>query len=232
MALKASCDMFGKTLLRQMLDYTYKSLDGQFPRKLTNYQQRKPSPFGKTWTETLDLLEKELRHLGYRRGSCVIQTAHTPYDVRNDGRLRRDARKPEHPGVVITFDKWNGETKRYDKMSFECDQFVDYAANIRAIADAMEALRKVDRYAVSGGGKSNAHYEGYKALNGANESDTAQAAAQFISDHSGIFIHPVDTNSEVLQTAYRRAAMKLHPDKGGSSEQFSLLKHYFDFLNK
>ena len=68
-----------------MLDYTYKPLDGTFPRPLTPVYSRQDSRFGKTWKQILEDLERELRFLNYRLGSCVIMTAHTPYDVRQHG---------------------------------------------------------------------------------------------------------------------------------------------------
>jgi hypothetical protein len=204
-----------------MLDYTYKSLNGSFPRPLTDHNDRAYSRFGKTWTQIIEDLAKELRQLKYRQGSCVIMTAHTPYDVRNDGRLRADARKPEHPGVVVKFDVWDDTTKRYVPMSFECDNFTDYQANIQAIAGAMEALRKVDRYAVSGGGRTKAHYDGYKALPSAEgRFSTQEDAAAFIATHSGVSMQEILNSETARATAFRKAVRTLHPDSGGSHEEF------------
>ncbi len=220
------------------LDYKFQSLEGGFPRKLTPDWHRESSRFGKTWTEVQTILERELRFLGYRTGSVVLQTAHSPYDVRKDGKLRSDVRKPEHPGIVLKFDVYNSEAKRYEQMSFECDQFTEWKANVRAVADAMEALRKVNRYGVSGGGKSNAHYEGYKALpsaNGFTDDDFADGMlAGFIAHFSEFQPMEILKNQEVLAKAYKQAAAKLHPDnqQTGSAEHFLRLKTAYESLKK
>jgi hypothetical protein len=203
------------------LNYTYRSLEGRFPRPLTPDDARKTSPFGKPWDEILNL-EREMWHLDYRDGSCVIQTAHQPWDVRGNGQLRRDARQPEHPGVVVRFDAWDADNKRWNPMQFECDQFNRYEANIRAIADAMEALRKVNRYGVTGAGHGRAQYEGYKALPSAEGRTTSKEdAAAFLAVHSGLNRVDILENPQVRADAYKRAAAKLHPDnEGGSHEKF------------
>jgi hypothetical protein len=220
------------------LDYKFQSLEGGFPRELTNSWERNSSPFGKTWTEVQELLERELRFLKYRTGSVVLQTAHSPYDVRKDGRLRSDVRRPEHPGVVLKFEVYDSEQKRYVPMSFECDRFTEWKANVRAIADAMEALRKVDRYGVSGGGKQNAHYEGYKALpaaNGFTDDDFADGMlAGFIAHYSEFAPFEILKSQDVLTKAYKQAARKLHPDnrETGSAEHFLRLKNAYEALKK
>src|SRR5262245_32797261 len=204
------------------LNYTYRSLEGRFPRELTPEDARKPSPFGKPWDEILDRLDRELWNLNYREGSCIIQTAHQPWDVRGNGTLRRDARQPGHPGVLVKFDVWDEPKKRWTPMQFECDQFDRYEANIRAIADAMEALRKINRYGVTGAGHGRAQYEGYKALPSAEgRTTTREDAAAFLATHSGLNRHDILEDPVVRADAYKRAAAKLHPDaENGSHEKF------------
>lgn len=214
------------------LRYTFKPLDGGFPRELTPESRRKPSPFGKTWTEIITILEREMKHLGYRPGSCVIQTAHTAYDVRNDGMLRSGSRKPEHPGVVVRFDVYDAKNRRYVPMRFECDRFTSYEANVRAIADALEALRKVDRYGVSSGGNSGAHYEGYKALPAGSGGMTEEEAVMFIHRHAPAYgVLDIKNFPEIRERAYRAAAFKLHPDQGGSHDEFVKLQQAKEILS-
>jgi hypothetical protein len=208
------------------MEYSHEKLDS-FPRKLTN--DRDDSRFGKTWTQVQAILSREVIQLGARNGSVVIRTAHQPWDLRNDGKLRSDARKPEHPGVVIKFDIWNKSTGRYEPLQFECDKFGDWKDNVRAIADALEALRKIERYGVSSSGKENAHYQGYKALPDA-KSEKAEAA-EFIATHSGCTVNEVLMNSSMFNQAYRKAASKLHPDSpNGSHELFIKLQNAKDCL--
>lgn len=221
------------------LEYKFESLEGGFPRDLTPAHRRGYSQFGKTWTQVQEILERELRMLKYRRGSVVLQTAHSPWDVRKDGRLRSDVRKPEHPGVVLKFDVYDSGQKKYVPMSFECDQFSEWKANVRAIADALEALRKVNRYGVSGGGKAEAHYEGYKALPSGNEDLTDEKVsdvvlASFITTHTGIKVQEILSSKENLIRAYKRAAAKLHPDnqETGDNKAFLHLQKIKTLLEK
>jgi len=172
-----------------------------------------------------------MKHLRYRHGSCVIQTAHTAYDVRNDGMLRSSARKPEHPGVVVRFDVFDAKNRRYVPMRFECDRFTSYEANVRAIADALEALRKVDRYGVSSGGNSGAHYEGYKALPAGSGAMTEEEALMFIHRHAPAYgVLDIKNFPEIRERAYRAAAFKLHPDQGGSHDEFVKLQQAKEIL--
>lgn len=219
------------------LDYKFEPLDG-FPRDLTPHWERNASPFGKTWTEVQNILEKELRFLNYRTGSVVLQTAHSAWDVRKDGKLRSDVRAPEHPGIVLKFDVYDSKAKRYVQMSFECDRFVQWKANVRAIADAMEALRKVDRYGVSGGGKTNAHYEGYKALPSGDELSDDKVAdvvlAAFMETHSNFKVKDILSNRDNFIRAYKQAAAKLHPDnkETGDTKAFLHLQKIKELLDK
>jgi hypothetical protein len=71
----------------------------KWPGKATS--PRKDSPFSSTWTQTQDLLEKELSHI--RASNVIIHTMHSAEDVRLDGLLRSDSRAPSHPGVILTF---------------------------------------------------------------------------------------------------------------------------------
>lgn len=213
------------------LDYRHETLDG-FPRQLLKAQDRDYSRFGKTWKQVQEILARELRMLNYRDGSVILQTAHTPYNLRNDGKLRSDARSPEHPGVVLKFDVFNSPKKRYEQMSFECDQFDDWKANVRAIADALEALRKVDRYGVTGGGKSDAHYEGYKRL-GSEESFDIDIAIEFLFIHSAYTREAIRQKMDIFLDAYKQAALKLHPDMPtGSHELFIRLQKAKEILLK
>lgn len=218
------------------LEYKFESLEGSFPRDLTPAHRRESSPFGKSWTQVQELLEKELRMLGYRRGSVVLQTAHSPWDVRKDGKLRSDVRRPEHPGVVLKFDRYDRKTSRYVPMQFNCDCFTEWKANIRGIADGLEALRKINRYGVFGGANSEAHYEGYKALPPADSKSEIQPSAEFLQKHGGngvIATTLILQDRAAFEGCYRIAVQRLHPDKPtGSHELFIQLQKSKEILEK
>lgn len=205
-------------------NWKFVSLGTKFPRKLTADSDRVYPKFKKTWERVLNDLEYETDRLDARDGSVVIQTFHEARDATVVGKLRADTRQPRWPGVVVKFDVPGEDGKAWTPMSFECDQFTTWKANVQAIAGALEALRLVGRYGVSSRGKEKAHYAGYKALPSAEGKTTSrQAAAEFISKHSGVPVKEIFISNTALSTAYRKAASKLHPDRTGNTEEFAKL---------
>lgn len=177
---------------------------------------------GIDWTATMDLLDRELRMI--EAENVVLQMAVTDYHIRNDGWIRANA-SPEHPGVILTFDSKHGP------LSYPCDQFTDWQANIRAIALALEALRKVDRYGVT---KTGEQYRGWKQLppaGGSTVTMTAQGAAQLLKREAGsapVAKAGVDTilaDRGVAEAVHREARRRTHPDTGdGSKERFQTVE--------
>jgi hypothetical protein len=183
-------------------------------------RSRRKHPFGRSytgtlnWSATVGLLERELRMLAGK--NVVLQMAVTDDDIRQDGWIRSTAR-PSHPGVILTFDSKHGP------LSYPCDQFTEWQANVRGIALALEALRKVDRYGVT---KRGEQYTGWKQLppaGGTTPTLTVEAAAQILGYESGDEDDAprIIRDREVFRWAYREAAKSTHPDKeGGSVEAF------------
>ena len=67
---------------------------------------RRWHPFSASWSQTMTLLERELRQLD---GSAVIfGVSLRERDIRLDGKPRSDAPEPGHPGVEISFDSKHG----------------------------------------------------------------------------------------------------------------------------
>jgi hypothetical protein len=168
--------------------------------------------------DTDRLLRYELERL--RVVLAVLEIDIAEGDIRKDGWIRADAR-PRSPRVVVSF-----EHPKLGALRYPCDQFHDWQDNVRAIALALEALRTVDRYGVT---KHAEQYAGWKALPPATSTSmTAQAAAQFLAKHGGDDQYrPADLlrNPDMFQQAYRRAALRLHPDMiGGTVEAFQELQ--------
>lgn len=180
-----------------------------WPGPLTTTRRRHPfkvskqtdwgtrSEHGVGWTDTTHLLERELRQLGAR--DVILQMAITERDQRNDGWIRADTR-PSHPGVILSF------ASKYGPLSYPCDTFTDWQANVRAIALALEALRKVDRYGVTRRGEQ---YTGWKALPPAgatseNRPEIIQRGRELISKHGTV----------------KAALFATHPDRGGDANDF------------
>jgi hypothetical protein len=115
-----------------------------WPGELTRTRTR--SQFKAGLRDTLQLLDRELFHLTEthtQRESLEMLIAIPAGDAwRLDGRPRANA-VPEHPGVIVSLDS------KFGHLSYPCDTFTTWQDNLRAVALALEALRKVDRYGVT-----------------------------------------------------------------------------------
>lgn len=212
-----------------MIDARFVPID-KWPGKATAYYDRKAAPFRAAYAATLDLLEKELNQLGAK--DITIQAYFERRDIRNDGWPRSSAR-PSQPGVIVGFDirksKWDPEKRRYvdelvRSMSFPCDRFKSWEDNLRAIALALEALRKVDRYGVT---QSGEQYQGWAKLPPATDPSemTREEAALFIAGYANTPKDYILGDQAQLEYAYRIAAKALHPDtQSGNHELFLRLQ--------
>lgn len=160
------------------------------------------SPFSASWSSTVTLLADELRHLDAKR--VVVELGLAEADLRLDGLPRANARMSTD-AVRISFEsKWGPlryETGEYDGRWGE----LGWQANVRAIALAMEALRKVDRYGVS---KRGEQYRGWRQLpTGTDPADAIQTREQaraLLDTYGGL----------------REAIKQTHPDHGGDPTEF------------
>lgn len=173
------------------------------------------------WSGTVALLERELEHLDAE--NILLQMAVTDRDIRQDGWIRANAR-PEHPGVILTFDS------RHGPLSYPCDTFTDWQANVRGIAKSLEWLRGVDRYGVS---KRGEQYTGWGRLppaGGSTSTMTAEVAAKVVAEAGGdgmAFEDDIELllgYEDLCKKAYRKAAAHTHPDHGGSTRDFQLVQ--------
>lgn len=203
----------------------------------TKPQDRRDSLFKARWTDTLSLLERELNHLEAHSDRTQIKTFHRPSVVRRDGGLRSDAPRPDNPGVILTFEvfKWNGTRNergqklgRYVPVQFECDTFLHWKDNVRAIALSLEALRKVERYGVA---RARAVEVGRKALPAAfaGRGMTLEDARETLARFSGLSVEEVAGPTQIRE-AYRQAAMRTHPDKGGNHEDAARVNVAYEVL--
>lgn len=110
--------------------------------------------FKASWSDTLELLQRELHHLD--ASGVVIGAALREQDIRMDGWPRSNARQPTHPGVEISFTTPNG-----NRLVYATDSCEDWQHNVRSIALGLEALRAVDRYGITSQGEQ---YAGFKQL--------------------------------------------------------------------
>lgn len=153
--------------------------------------------FSSYWTNTLSLLEAELDKLG--ANDVVIQIAVSESDIRIDGWPRANA-QPSHPGVIVSFDS------RHGPLRYLTDSFLDWKANVRAIALGLQALRAVDRYGITLRGEQ---YSGWKQLTGSRVGPKSRAEAETLIAKYG------DLKTALFQS---------HPDHGGSTEEFAAVQ--------
>jgi len=177
-----------------------------WPGTLTVHRVR--APFSADWRTTLRDLRHELDMLHAR--DLVAQVAVAEGQLRQDGQVYARA-TPDHPGVILAF-----TTPDQGTLRFACDRFTGYDDNVRAIALALDSLRRIDRYGIAG---DHQQYRGYQAIEApGGDATTVEAAARFLAEHATAAGVPVDAGDVLggwLREAYHAAARRLHPDAGG-----------------
>lgn len=191
----------------------------QWPGELTRNRRR--SQFQASLSSTLEVLDRELWHLcetAKQHASAELLIAIPAGDLwRLDGKPRAHA-VAEHPGVILSLDS------KFGHLSYPCDTFTTWQDNLRAVALALEALRKVDRYGVT---KRGEQYRGFLALEATAAPagfDTSEAAISFLLDlivkgRDGVTpnaIELLDSPAILLRKAQRLT----HPDRGGDAAAF------------
>lgn len=212
----------------------------RWPRERT--VEREYSPFRRKeyprteigWTTTEWDLVRELNQL--RVTEAVIQLALTERDIRIDGQMRANA-KLSHPGVVLTF-----TAPGKGVLTFACDRWTSWQANIRGIAKGLEALRLLDRYGIV---ETAEQYTGWKELpSGIPLSERAEPEAMSVEQAGRVVVgwisgaHDLATNARTAiedqdyrRFAHRQALKHLHPDAGGTdNDGFLRLQRAMDLL--
>lgn len=183
-----------------------------WPGELT--RNRKPSTFSAGLSSTLQLLDREVFHLVDTRAqqdSAELLIAIPAGAMwRLDGRPRANA-VAEHPGVIFSIDS------RHGHLSYPCDTFTKWQDNLRAIALALEALRKVDRYGVT---KRGEQYRGFLAIEATAAPRgfaDANEALRFLASFFPDVARGEQASAKVL---LRGAQRRAHPDHGGDDAKF------------
>lgn len=191
-----------------MLDVRFRPMED--PKK---HRSRRSAAFRSTWVKTLNLIEYEIGRLQARE--VVIEAGYRSDQIRNDGWPYSKA-CPTHPAARLSF------TTRGKPMAFPCDTYDNIDDNLRAIALTLESLRAIDRYGVT---QDAEQYKGWTALPAPRTGAmTRDEAARFLVAHGSIHVSADNTDLEAVRRAYRNAAKSLHPDAGGTAEQFNHLR--------
>lgn len=139
---------------------------------------------------------EELARLGVKRDDLVISTN---IPTRLDG-LPRSERVPQDPGVAVYWRK--GSATR----CMAVDRYDRAADNLAAIAATLEAMRAIERHG------------GAEILDRAFTGFIALPAPEQWFEVLGV---RANATAEQIDEAYRRLAMKHHPDRGGDGAQMA-----------
>lgn len=204
------------------MNYTTRPLTTWDGPRTPSDRRRGRWAFKAGWSNTLELLERELAHLDARE--VVLEADFREQDLRLDGMPRANARPPIDPAVRVAFDSKHGA------LVYGADTCEFWQHNVRSIALGLEALRAVDRYGIS---RRAEQYRGYRQIGGGpaivTEAPLDPAAAALVlaraayPDASG---PAQDTARDVLtgrldlDAVARRARRHTHPDTGGTATAF------------
>lgn len=182
-------------------------------------QQQSARRFRARWDDTVSLLLREVDQLD--GGLVVVCIDVLAGDLRRDGMLRARA-QVRSDAVKVSFDS------RHGPLTYATDTYDHWQANVRAVALALEALRAVDRYGVTGSGEQ---YRGWTQLAAkpAETGLTTDEARRVLADAAGITPDQLDCDARV-KIAYRVAASTAHPDRGGDPAVFRLITTARDIL--
>lgn len=132
----------------------------------------------------------------------------TNVETRLDGLPRSNQPEPSDSGAAVYF------TLKGKPRCLACDTWDRVADNVAAIAQHIDALRRIDRYGV---GTMEQAFAGYAAL-------PAQAASWFT-------VLEFDTPPRewaVIELRYKSLARVHHPDAGGNTETMAKINTAYD----
>lgn len=189
------------------MEFTFRAIpDWPYP---PTRPRRGSFTFKASWSNTLRLLDAELRQLEGRQ--CVIAAGFREQDLRLDGLPRSGAREPSHPGVEISFD-----ARHHGRLVYATDVCERWEHNVRSIALGLESLRAVDRYGITRRGEQYAGWKQIEATTGARQA-TAEAGFAIIASHGG---------------DERLALRRTHPDAGGDAIDFQSVRMAQELLRE
>lgn len=200
---------------------------------------RRSHNFRATWTDTLDLLDREVRALGCT-SEVVLQVDADERAMRLDGGIRADA-KVQYDGIVLSF------TSRFGPLRYACDTYTavswqrldGWQANVRAVALGLQALRAVERYGI---GMRGEQYQGWAQLGQSTialgeRTLTPEEAARLLLDGADeptagwqMLVGTSEAVRVNVVEIWRRAAKLHHPDQGGDATVFRRLMNARDLL--
>lgn len=155
--------------------------------------------------DAMQRLQGELDRLG-----ATHAILSTNLELRIDGVPRSDRRDPPDVGAAVYF------TLKKKPMCLACDKWDRVADNIAALAQHIDALRRIDRYGV---GSLEQAFAGYAAL----PPDPGHDWRLVFGFKSNELVSPNGVDAR-----YRAKLREAHPDTGGTHEQMVRLNQARD----
>lgn len=181
---------FGKTVEKS---YTERYYDGRPPAT-----KIRKSKVALTAADAALRLEAELDRLGAEDAKLS-----TSQKLRIDGTPRSDLGEPVDVGAAVYF-ALDGKPR-----VLACDRWTRVADNIAAIAQHIDALRRIERYGV---GDLNQAFAGYAALPPIGGSQGGNWRAELEVDGVAGLTWPI------VEARYTTLVKQRHPDRGGSHD--------------
>ncbi len=152
-----------------------------------------------TTVDATKRLQGELDRLG-----AIKAILSTNVETRLDGTPRADRRDPSDVGAAVYFELLG------KPLCLACDKWDRVADNIAALAQHIDALRRIERYGV---GRLEQAFAGYAQLPAKGETQGGDWRAE-------MGFQPTDTpiTLEVVEARYRALLKQRHPDQGGSHD--------------
>ena len=151
-----------------------------------------------SFAKARDTIIDEVRRFG---GRDLVVSSNIP--LRRDGYPYANFTRPDDSGVAIYF------TYQGEQVVFACDKWRNAEDNLQAIRKAIEAFRGLERWGVSDLLKRA--FTGFKAL-----PERASGRPWW-----EVLDCPEGAGAEIIKEFYRAALHRVHPDKGGTAEQFA-----------
>lgn len=155
--------------------------------------------------ESRDRLFRQLDHM---RADRVVLSTNLPINTR--GEPRGDAPNPSDPGVALYF------YRKGVQLCFTRDKYTKVATNIWSLAKGLEYLRGLERHG------------GSHLMERAFSGFVAALPMPRIRDWREVLEAPYATTLEEARVAYRSAALKHHPDHGGSADDMSAVNNAWE----
>jgi len=159
-----------------------------------------------TIAAAIDRLAGEIQRLG-----AINELLSTNVPVGLKGLPYSGSAEPRDPGVAIYFDL------KDKPVCMACDKWDRVADNIAAIAQHIDALRRIDRYGV---GRVEQAFAGYAALPPSAEDWRIILG---VGDYATL---------DQVDAAFLEKARSAHPDAGGTHDEMAKLTAARDFARK